>query len=52
MKLVNSLMKNSANRSCCTDAGGVWKTSKCTKAAGSKDYDSKGYSSCVKAATN
>ncbi len=49
--LVNSLMENSANRSCCTDAGGVWKSSKCTKASGSKDYDSKSYNSCVSAAT-
>lgn len=49
--LVNSLMKNSANRSCCTDAGGVWKSSKCTEASGSKDYDPKSYNSCVSAAT-
>ncbi len=48
--LVNSLMTNSAKRSCCTDAGGVWKSSKCTAAVGSKDYDSKSYTSCVSAA--
>ncbi len=49
--LINSLMKNSANRSCCTDAGGVWKSGKCTKAAGSNDYDSNSYSRCVSDAT-
>ena len=49
--LVNSLMKNSAKRSCCTDAGGVWKDNICKKANGSNDYDSKGYHSCVSAAT-
>ena len=27
--LVNSLMGSAAQRSCCTDAGGVWKGSKC-----------------------
>ena len=27
--LVRSMMKNSTYRSCCTDAGGVWKGSEC-----------------------
>ncbi len=48
--LINSLMKNSAKRSCCTDAGGVWKNSSCTKANGSNDYSSTSYNSCVSAA--
>lgn len=48
--LVNSLMTNSAKRSCCTDSGGVWKSSKCTQATGSSDFDSNGYKSCVTAA--
>lgn len=47
--LINSLMKNSAKRSCCTDAGGVWKNNACTAAEGSKDYNSSGYTSCLSA---
>lgn len=48
--LVNSLMTNSAKRSCCTDAGGVWKNSGCTAATGSSDYDGNSYSACLEAA--
>ena len=47
--LVNSLMKNSARRSCCTDAGGVWKSASCVSAVGSHDFDSNSYSSCIAA---
>ncbi len=47
--LINSLMKNSARRSCCTDAGGVWISAKCTSATGSQDYDENSYNSCVSA---
>lgn len=28
--LVNSLMKTSARRACCTDAGGVWSNNACS----------------------
>ena len=28
--LVNSLMKNARERSCCTDAGGVWGSNGCS----------------------
>ena len=48
--LVNSLMKNSARRSCCTDAGGVWRNNACSAAQNSQDYSSDSYNSCVAAA--
>lgn len=48
--LINSLMTNTAKRSCCTDAGGVWKSNKCQAATGSSDYDDAGYKACVSAA--
>ena len=44
--LINSLMTSTAERTCCTDAGGVWK-GKCIPAEGSSDYDQKGYDDCV-----
>ena len=51
--LINSLMKTSANKSCCTDAGGVWKSNSCQAANGDMNhYDSAAYSTCVSAATN
>ena len=36
--LVNSLMHTSAQRACCTDAGGVWKDNKCQAVSGSGSY--------------
>ena len=45
--LINSLMKNTARRACCTDAGGVWKNNDCQAAAGSNDYNESDYSACV-----
>ena len=45
--LVNSLMKNTAKRSCCTDAGGVWQNGSCTQANGSNDYNSTSYDNCL-----
>ncbi len=45
--LINSLMKSTANRTCCTDAGGVWKGNKCQAATGSSDFDESGYQACV-----
>ncbi len=47
--LVGSLMKNSAKRSCCTDAGGVWKGNAC-KDGGTGQYNSSAYNSCTSAA--
>ena len=31
--LINSLMRNSTRRACCTDAGGVWEDNDCGPAA-------------------
>lgn len=45
--LVNSLMKSSACRSCCTDAGGVWRNRTCQAATGSADYDANQYHQCL-----
>ena len=51
--LINSLMKTSANKSCCTDAGGVWKGNSCQAANGDMNhFDSGAYAACVSAATN
>ncbi len=43
--LVNSLMKNSANRSCCTDAGGVWKNNVCV--SGGAGYSQSDCKQCM-----
>jgi hypothetical protein len=47
--LINSLMKSSARRSCCTDNGGIWSANGCTSAhndsTGQYNYDQ--YSKCV-----
>ncbi len=42
--LVNSLMSSTAERACCTDAGGIWKGSECQGAESSL------YKKCVDAA--
>lgn len=44
--LVNSLMKNSANRSCCTDTGGVWKNNTCQ--SGGSGYSQSDCKQCMK----
>jgi hypothetical protein len=50
--LINSLMHTSANKSCCTDAGGVWKSNSCQAPSGDMGhYDSAAYSTCVSSAT-
>ena len=36
--LVSSLMRNSANRACCTDAGGVWRNNQCQNATDQAEY--------------
>lgn len=43
--LVNSLMRNTADRACCTDAGGYWQGGTC---AG--NYDLNSYNQCVASA--
>lgn len=48
--LVTSLMSSSAEKACCSDAGGVWRNGGCQ--AGSSAYDSTGYSECVRQATS
>lgn len=45
--LVNSLMTSTAQRACCTDAGGVWKGSSCVSASGSNDYVQSVYEQCL-----
>ena len=45
--LINSMMKNTAKRACCTDAGGVMKGSTCQNAAGSTDFDQAAYQECI-----
>lgn len=49
--LINSLMSNTANRACCTDAGGVWKSGSC-QSGGNKQYDASGYRTCTASANN
>ena len=44
--LVTSLMSNTANRTCCTDAGGVWKNGACTSGGGNI-FDASSYASCT-----
>ena len=39
-------MSNTAERACCTDAGGVWKSGQCTR-GNSNTYDAAGYNECV-----
>ncbi len=39
--LVGSLMSSSANRACCTDAGGVWKGNACS------GHNTTAYNACV-----
>ena len=45
--LITSLMSNTAERACCTDAGGIWRSGRCQD-GGSGQFDSAGYNSCVK----
>ena len=44
--LVPRLLKGIKNKSCCTDAAGIWSGNTC-KAASGIDYDSAAYSSCI-----
>lgn len=49
--LITSLMNNTANRACCTDAGGVWKGGKC-ESGGTQQYSDANYKACVASAEN
>ena len=50
--LVNSLMKSSSYKACCTDAGGVWKNGQCQAASNdSGSYNKDACSQCIKDAT-
>ena len=45
--LVTNLMSRSADRACCSDAGGVWKNSKCqAPKGGTNTYNSGDYTNC------
>lgn len=46
--LVGSLMKNASKRSCCSDAGGVWKSGRCTNST-TNQYRATDYNSCTAA---
>ena len=48
--LITSLMSNTANRACCTDAGGRWSGGRCVN-AGSGTFDQTSYRTCVNNAT-
>ena len=50
--LVTSLMSSSAERTCCSDAGGVWKGGQCQEgSAGIGTFDATAYNECVQKAT-
>ena len=44
--LISSLMKSASKKSCCTDAGGVWKNGSCQDPSNGH-YSSADYSSCI-----
>ena len=46
--LINSLMRSSTRRACCTDAGGVWEKNACAAAANDHtgQYDEGSYKTC------
>lgn len=46
--LINSLMRSSTRRACCTDAGGVWEGNTCQAAANDHtgQYDEGAYQTC------
>ncbi len=51
--LINSLMSSTANKACCTDAGGVWKGGNCSAPANDNgSYSSNSYTNCVNSAKN
>lgn len=50
--LINSLMRSSTRRACCTDAGGVWSGNACGAAGNdhTSQYDSGAYEACLEEA--
>lgn len=46
MPLINSLMKDSANRICCTNAEVVWKNNTCQ--SGGSGHSHSGWQQCMK----
>lgn len=44
--LIGSLMRNSSRRSCCTDAGGVWRNGQCEE-GGTGQFDDNAYETCL-----
>lgn len=47
--IINNLMNSSANRACCTDAGGVWDGGQCKAANGNggAGYNASAYQKCL-----
>lgn len=48
--IINNMMSNTGKRSCCQNAGGVWKGTRCTDGGsktGLESYDSDAYDACV-----
>lgn len=47
--LVTSLMRSSSCRSCCTDAGGVWRENQCQEGSvsGTGHFDEDAYQQCA-----
>lgn len=50
--LINSLMKSSTKRACCTDAGGVWEGTACQAASNDHtgQYSEAAYKACLEEA--
>lgn len=44
--LISNLMRGTANKSCCLEAGGQWRGNACTD-SGSGTYDDATYQACV-----
>ncbi len=48
--IINNMMANTGKRSCCQNAGGVWKGNNCTapgSTTGLEGYDSAAYNACL-----
>lgn len=45
--LITNMMGTSKKKSCCSEAGGVWRGNQCT-AGGNEYYDAATYSDCAK----
>lgn len=51
--IINSLMSSSAEKACCTDAGGVWTGGKCTEPKGDNgSFSLNQYNTCVSNSKN